>query len=141
MKDLSLLNFSYLLVKWSMCFTCMSTKRWNIAVNYIIPIAIHQRKASLVSVVFGWFVKQFPNRTHFELHIYSLCYSPPNTISHCKQPQAILYAIAFSARINGLQVDKVNRENDSRSTRHIHLVASKLIPACNGHTLSSPGVA
>ena len=40
-------------------------------------------------------------------------------------------ALAFSAGLNGLQVDKVNKENNSRSSRKTLLVASKLIAACN----------
>ena len=42
-----------------------------------------------------------------------------------------IYAIAFSARLNGLQVDQVDRENDKRTSTYTQLVLSKLVAACN----------
>ena len=45
--------------------------------------------------------------------------------------------MAFSAGLNGLQVDDVNRKNESRSSRQIQFVASKLVAACSTHVLTS----
>ena len=42
-----------------------------------------------------------------------------------------IYTIAFSAGLNSLQVDKVDRENDKRTSTHTELVPSKLITACH----------
>ena len=42
-----------------------------------------------------------------------------------------MYEIAFSAGLNGLQLDQVDRENDKRASSYTQLVPSKLIPACN----------
>ena len=47
------------------------------------------------------------------------------------------YTIAFSARLNSLQVDKVNIENYSLSFRQTHFVTSKLIAACSSLVLTS----
>ena len=46
-----------------------------------------------------------------------------------------IHAIAFSARLNSLQVDQVDRENDKRTSTctYTQLVPSKLIAACNAH--------
>ena len=54
-----------------------------------------------------------------------------------------IYATAFFARLNGLQVD---RENDKRTCTYTRLVLSKLVDACNPRlhvtqVFSSPGVA
>ena len=44
-----------------------------------------------------------------------------------------IYTIAFSAGLNGLQVDQVSRENDSGTATcsYTKLVASKLVTVCN----------
>ena len=42
-----------------------------------------------------------------------------------------IYAIAFSARLNGLQVHQVDRENDKQTSTYTWLVLSKLVTACN----------
>ena len=42
-----------------------------------------------------------------------------------------IYAIAFSARLNGLQVNQVDREHDKRSSTYTQLLLSKLVAACN----------
>ena len=39
--------------------------------------------------------------------------------------------IAFSAELNGFQVDQVDRENDKQTSTCTQLVPSKLIAACN----------
>ena len=65
-------------------------------------------------------------------------YSPPKTgsITLSYSPPSIrytstsyIYAIAFSARLNGLQVDQVDRENDKRTSTYTQLVLSKLVAA------------
>ena len=43
----------------------------------------------------------------------------------------VIYAIAFSAGLNGLQVDQVDRENNKQTTTYTQLVPSKLVAACN----------
>ena len=56
------------------------------------------------------------SRTHLRVHATSTSYT---------------YAIAFSARLNGFQVDQVDRENDKRTSTYTQLVLSKLVAACN----------
>ena len=71
-------------------------------------------------------------------------YSPPKTggITLLYSPPSIryihklsIYAIAFYARLNGLQVDQVNRENDKRTSTYTQLLANSslpvTLPACN----------
>ena len=58
------------------------------------------------------------SRTH--LRVYATCTS-----------YTCIYTIAFSARLNGLQVDQVDRENDKRTSTYTQLVLSKLVAACN----------
>ena len=68
-------------------------------------------------------------------------YSPPKTAvsrsrTHLRvyaTSTSYTYAIAFSARLNGLQVDQVDRENDKRTSTYtqLHVVLSKLAAACN----------
>ena len=68
-------------------------------------------------------------------------YSPPKTaVSRSRTHLRVyatstsymyIYAITFSARLNGLQVDQVDRENDKRISTYTQLVLSKLIAACN----------
>ena len=48
-----------------------------------------------------------------------------------KKQTSYTYAIAFSARLNGLQVDQVDRENDKRTSTYTQLVLSKLVATCN----------
>ena len=56
------------------------------------------------------------SRTHLRVYATSTSY---------------IYAIAFSARLNGLQVNQVDRENDKRTSTYTQLVLSKLVAACN----------
>ena len=61
-------------------------------------------------------------------------YSPPKTAVSRSRTHLRVYAtstIAFSARLNGLQVDQVDRENDKRTSTYTQLVLSKLVAACN----------
>ena len=48
-------------------------------------------------------------------------------------PQASYYAMVFTGGLNRLQVDKVNTEHYSSSSRQTQFVASKLITACSAH--------
>ena len=65
-------------------------------------------------------------------------YSPPKTAvsrsrTHLRvyaTSTSYTYAIAFSARLNGLQVDQVDKENDKRTSTYTQLVLSKLVAAC-----------
>ena len=41
------------------------------------------------------------------------------------------YAIAFSARLSGLQVDQVDKETDEQTSTYTQLILSKLVTACN----------
>ena len=63
-----------------------------------------------------------------------ICYSSPNKLSADFHK---LHRIAFCAGLNGVQVDQVNRQNNSRSSRKTQFVASKLIAACSACTLNS----
>ena len=56
------------------------------------------------------------SRTHLRVYATSTSY---------------IYTIAFSARLNGLQVDQVDRENDKQTSTYTQLVLSKLVAACN----------
>ena len=56
------------------------------------------------------------SRTHLQVYATSTSY---------------IYTIAFSARLNGLQVDQVDRENDKRTSTYTQLVLRKLVAACN----------
>ena len=56
------------------------------------------------------------SRTHLRVYATSTSYT---------------YAIAFSARLNGLQVEQVDRENDKRTSTYTQLVIGKLVAACN----------
>ena len=66
-------------------------------------------------------------------------YSPPKmTVSRSRTHLRVyatstsyIYSIAFSARLNGLQVDQVDRENDKRTSTYTQLVLSKLVAAYN----------
>ena len=51
--------------------------------------------------------------------------------SICYIHKLAIYEIVFSAGLNGLQVDQVDRENDKRASTYTQLVPSKLIAACN----------
>ena len=42
-----------------------------------------------------------------------------------------VYAIVFSARLNSIQVDQVDKEDDKRTSTYTRLVLSKLVIACN----------
>ena len=67
----------------------------------------------------------------------TLLYSPPS-IRYI--PKFYICAIAFSAGLNGLQVDQVDRENDKRISTYTQLVPSNSsLPVM--HTFSCPGVA
>ena len=59
----------------------------------------------------------------------TLSYSPPSI--HYIHKLYILYAIAFSAGLNGLQVDQVDSENDKPTSTYTQLVSSELVTACN----------
>ena len=83
--------------------------------------------------------QRLPNRPQINMiatHKYSppktggitLSYSPPNTHYIHK---LYIYAITFSAGLNGLQVDQVDRENEKRTSTHTQLVPSKLVASCN----------
>ena len=60
-------------------------------------------------------------------------YSPPKTAvsrsrTHLRvyaTSTSYTYATAFSARLNGLQVDQVDRENDKRTSTYTQLVLSR----------------
>ena len=66
-------------------------------------------------------------------------YTPPETAASRSRThlrvyttsENYIYAITFSARLNGLQVDQVDRENDKRTSTYTQLVLSKLVAACN----------
>ena len=66
-------------------------------------------------------------------------YSPPKTTvsrsrTHLRvyaTSTSYIYAIAFSARLNDLQVDQVDRENDKRTSIYTQLVLRKLVAACS----------
>ena len=79
--------------------------------------------------------QQLPNRPWVEM-IATHKYSPPKTggITHLRVYAAstsCTYAVAFSAGLNGLQVDQVDRENDKTNFYYKQLVPSKLVAACN----------
>ena len=48
-----------------------------------------------------------------------------------------IYAMAFSVGLNGLQVDGVNTENYSQSSRQTQFIASKLVAACSTLVLTN----
>ena len=66
-------------------------------------------------------------------------YSPPKTeVSRCRTHVRVyatstsyMYAIAFSARLNDLQVDQIDRENDKRTSTYTQLVLRQTRRACN----------
>ena len=60
-----------------------------------------------------------------------LSYLPPSI----RYIHKLLYEIAFSAGLNGLQVDQVHRENDKRTSTYTQLVNSKLVAACNARVI------
>ena len=49
--------------------------------------------------------------------------------------------MGFSAGLNSLQVDYIDRETDKLTSTYTQLVHSKLIADCNTHTFSSQGEA
>ena len=46
-------------------------------------------------------------------------------------PTIYTYTIAFSAELNGFQVNKVDKENDEPTSTSTQLVPNKLTAACN----------
>ena len=81
-------------------------------------------------------------------------YSPPKTaVSRSRNHLRVyatstsyMYAIAFSARLNGLQVDQVDTENDKRTSilTHSQFLANSSLPVTSPavtHAFSCPGVA
>ena len=69
-------------------------------------------------------------------------YSPPktggimlsySTLSIRYIHKLYIYAIAFSAELNSLQVYQVDKENDKRTSNYtqLHVVPSKLVAACH----------
>ena len=109
-----------------LCTLYRSIPTWN---------EVLQRLFGLVCVVF-WGLLNWPSYIE-PIARYSLCYSPPNTLSADSKSTSYMYAMVFCAGLNNLQVDEVNRENDSWNSRQTLFIASKLTAAYSACVFTS----